>query len=222
MNIHSYYFGSQDMLKLSRKQATIRREQTILNAALEIFARKGFTAATIPEIAAKAGIAVGTIYNYYPNKRELFIAVIKHQIITPLEDIINTKISTDFKSMLMDLIKNRLDLADNNIVMKLLPLVSEILRDPELSGVFREKLVKPLMSSMEDVYRKKILSGEISPVEPEVAARAVGGFIVGIIILKTVEGGKGPLENIPQEKLAGELLRFILYGLAGKGKQATI
>ena len=65
-----------------KKQITEQRQKQILGAAGDIFTLKGYAAATIPEIAELAGVAVGTVYNYYSNKRDLFIAAIKNLIIT--------------------------------------------------------------------------------------------------------------------------------------------
>ena len=63
--------------RIAQTAITARRQEQILAAALEIFSQKGYTAATIPEIARKAGLAAGTIYLYFPNKRDLFIKVIE-------------------------------------------------------------------------------------------------------------------------------------------------
>jgi len=43
-------------------------------AAREIFARQGYEATTIAEIANAAEVAVGTVYLYFPNKREVYVA----------------------------------------------------------------------------------------------------------------------------------------------------
>jgi len=52
------------------------RERRILLAALERFVAVGFHAARIPEIAQAAGVAAGTIYNYFPSKEELVNALL--------------------------------------------------------------------------------------------------------------------------------------------------
>jgi len=52
----------------------IRRE-SIIQAAIEIFSKKGFQAATISEIAQKAGVAEGSIYQYFKNKEDLFFSI---------------------------------------------------------------------------------------------------------------------------------------------------
>lgn len=50
-------------------------EKNILSAAFELFGEYGYKEADMKKIAKKAGIAVGTLYNYYSNKKELFIRV---------------------------------------------------------------------------------------------------------------------------------------------------
>lgn len=44
------------------------RREELLRAAREIFAEKGFEAATVSEIVARAGVAQGTFYLYFPSK----------------------------------------------------------------------------------------------------------------------------------------------------------
>jgi AcrR family transcriptional regulator len=51
------------------------KQQAIVGAALEVFARRGFTAATIEEIARTAGLGKGTVYQYFGSKDDLFFAV---------------------------------------------------------------------------------------------------------------------------------------------------
>jgi AcrR family transcriptional regulator len=57
-------------------QAAKYRRQQILDAALSVFSKKGYGEATVPDIAREAGVAVGTIYNYYDSKRDLLMSLI--------------------------------------------------------------------------------------------------------------------------------------------------
>jgi AcrR family transcriptional regulator len=50
--------------------------QCLLNAAIHEFAQHGYTGANINRISLSAGFAKGTIYNYFPSKRELMLALI--------------------------------------------------------------------------------------------------------------------------------------------------
>lgn len=51
------------------------KRQAIIEAALDIFAKQGYEDTTIAQIAAAAGVAVGTVYLYFHNKREIYTQV---------------------------------------------------------------------------------------------------------------------------------------------------
>jgi len=53
------------------------RCREILEAACKVFARKGFSGATVDEIAEAAGLAKGTVYLYFRSKREIYLAALK-------------------------------------------------------------------------------------------------------------------------------------------------
>jgi TetR/AcrR family fatty acid metabolism transcriptional regulator len=58
------------------KKALHRRR--ILEAAREVFFRDGFVAANLDEVAQRAEVAKGTLYRYFDNKAELYVAVLAH------------------------------------------------------------------------------------------------------------------------------------------------
>lgn len=53
-----------------RERNRLRTRQTLLEAALEVFAERGFGSATVEAIAARAGASKVTLYSYFPNGRE--------------------------------------------------------------------------------------------------------------------------------------------------------
>ena len=53
------------------------REAQILDSARQVFSEKGYGAAAVAEIAARAGVVEGTVYSYFESKRALLIAVMK-------------------------------------------------------------------------------------------------------------------------------------------------
>lgn len=54
------------------RAAPEEREAHIVEAALEVFSEHGFAAARLDDIAARAGVAKGTLYLYFPDKETLF------------------------------------------------------------------------------------------------------------------------------------------------------
>jgi AcrR family transcriptional regulator len=55
------------------------RERRIMSAARRLFERKGYAKTAMEEIAARAGLAVGTLYNYFPSKDDLLLAIMRRE-----------------------------------------------------------------------------------------------------------------------------------------------
>jgi AcrR family transcriptional regulator len=53
-----------------------QKAKEIANAALQVFSQKGYAATSVDQIAAAAGIAKGTVYEYFPSKDKLYIAAL--------------------------------------------------------------------------------------------------------------------------------------------------
>src|SRR5690242_20024053 len=52
------------------------RLERILDAAAEVFSEVGIDAATTESIAARAGTSIGSLYQFFPNKRAVFYAIV--------------------------------------------------------------------------------------------------------------------------------------------------
>ncbi|MFI9581942.1 TetR/AcrR family transcriptional regulator [Streptomyces sp. NPDC052236] len=63
----------------SKRADALRNEQTLLAAAASVFVTSGVDA-PIREIAARAGVGMGTIYRHFPNRADLVVAVYRHQV----------------------------------------------------------------------------------------------------------------------------------------------
>jgi AcrR family transcriptional regulator len=199
-----------------KKQITARRRGQILKAATEVFIRKGFAAATVPEIARLAGVATGTIYLYYPSKRALLIAAIKNLIITtPLLNLIDKIPKENIAVVSGQIMQNRFDLIQSEEIYRMPALMGEVLRDPELKALWIREFLQPLLTQMEGIYRAMQPPDEPYRVEPAVAVRAVGGLFFGFLMIKLLEGDSGPLDLLPQAKVTEDMVNFILYGLTG-------
>src|SRR5829696_5009522 len=60
----------------------------ILAAALDVFVEKGFADTRLDDVAARAGVAKGTIYLYVPSKTALFEKLVHSAIRSPIEGIV--------------------------------------------------------------------------------------------------------------------------------------
>ena len=60
---------------MSRDQKKAESRRRILDAARDVFFRDGFMRANLDEMAEKAGVAKGTLYNYFSSKQTLLVGV---------------------------------------------------------------------------------------------------------------------------------------------------
>jgi AcrR family transcriptional regulator len=195
------------------------REQQILNAALKVFSRKGFAEASITEIAQEAGVAEGTIYNYYRSKRELLIAVVKTFVMT--ESFLNLFEhvgETDYPVFLTAVLNNRMDFIEDNVRSHMMLLIGEILRDPELREIYDRQMIKPVINRMEKYLENKAAEGEFRSVNTSVVTRALGGMVLGLLLLALFEGESSPLNSIPRQNLAAEMLELVMKGIQQRQK----
>ena len=65
-----------DPIDALQAQLVAARRTQILDAATRVFASKGFNRATIRDVAQDAGVADGTIYNYFANKTDLLFGLL--------------------------------------------------------------------------------------------------------------------------------------------------
>lgn len=148
------------------------KEQKILDAAIKIFARKGFANARIAEIADEAGIGVGSVYNYYKNKESILLHILERiwkNLYMQLEKIYSDpKISIDqkicdFVSLALDALSKNKDIAlllsnEQNFWMmqnkgifsdyyrKFKVLVMEIIREGKDKGIVNSNIDEEVMA----------------------------------------------------------------------------
>ncbi len=93
--------------RISRKESQLQTRERLLDAALEVFSRRGYSAASVDEIAAEAGYSKGAVYSNFSNKEELFLALIDRRfakeaqgypgIINLMTDSLKVEEGADFK-----------------------------------------------------------------------------------------------------------------------------
>ena len=149
------------------REATRRR---IIHEAASEFARLGFEQANINTIAEQAGIGKGTIYLYFENKRELFLAMLRHIAQEQLSSIrAALAINGTFYERLVSLFREFVRLAsqerDNfNVYMSALYGVNRAFKTEAT------KLLRDYVAVIAMVLEEGRISGEIHFVDVEATA----------------------------------------------------
>jgi len=126
---------SHHQLSLKEKQR-LERENLILAAAEEAFFQKGFHETSMDEIAARVGIAKGTVYLHFACKEDLLIAIFTKEMrqnLQNLDTIIQT--DTDIETKLKTIIKDMY----LGLYSKQTRLMASLYNSTNLQKLFQEK-----------------------------------------------------------------------------------
>ena len=72
---------------MTREERRAATRTELLDAASRVFARRGFHAATLEDLAREAGYTTGAIYSNFTGKDELFRAAFEHQIARDVREV---------------------------------------------------------------------------------------------------------------------------------------
>lgn len=184
-----------------------RRTQILMGAA-KVFAEKGYHKATTKEIAQSAGVAEGTIYNYFDNKRELLLAMIELLALQSLKGIITSQPPTDPKEFITTILRDRYHLVQQRGYL-LAPILAEMFADAELREEVYRKIAMPTAAHLEQFIQTHIDSGLFRPVNPVITTRIFVGAIIVNFAMKLANLDPR-YEQVSPETLIEELASLFL------------
>ncbi len=163
---------------------TQARQRQILEAAVTVFAEKGYHRATIKDIARTAGVADGTIYNYFKNKQDVMLNIVLQMAeINRLMDDVEQALQTLTPAQLLEMVfQNRLRTMKNNLPLTR-AIFPQIITDPELKRMFFEKLLLPNLDKGKKVFQTYVERGQLHDADPEIIIRGLFSVIFGTIML---------------------------------------
>ena len=172
-------------MRRTKEDAAITREH-LLDAALQCYSTKGYSATTLDDIARQAGTTRGAISWHFGNKAELFNTLVRErykQAAGIFREVYASSGSPlqQFRQLLIRWLTYAEENTDFRIVLELILLKTEAA--PELAGGMQEKIQGQRISleHFAALIRNGIDAGEIRPeVNPNTAALAALGMVNGI------------------------------------------
>lgn len=201
-----------------RKSIAEKRKNQILDAALEIYSRKGAVEASTSEIAEAAGVSHGTVFYYFPKKRDILLGLINRYIsIEPGMSLFNGIDINDVPNILPSLINNRLNMCfDKN--RELVLIMSEIQRDPELRLIYSENIIKPILEMNQKFYKSGVAGGNFRELDSEIVVRIIMALFIGFTLVYRVEGKNGFLTRVNRKELTAKIADIIMNGICVKSE----
>ena len=154
-----------------RKRA---RPGEILDAALKVFAAKGYAAARMEDIARQAGVTKGTIYLYFENKEAVFKSLVREEIGKALgtvtADIASFEGSSPFLlRLVMTTMFNVLIDSDKVVLPKI--VIAESANFPWLAEFYRFEVIELGLGLLTGLIKRGIERGEFRDLPPQHIAR---------------------------------------------------
>ncbi len=205
--------GSEEGPRTPRRQETRR---ALLDAASRLFADKGYHATTVPDIVEAAGVGHGTFYEYFGNRRDILLALVKHSAEDPAR-VPRLKSQHLPERIRAEIFWYLSDHVDNLTISKVWHEASNF--DAEVATMRRRERARRI-----DRVRKGIVAANArSDIDPAIAAAALIAMLEEFAHRWFVEGdgpGTTPTDIVSvAETLATMWISAI--GLDGASRSAT-
>lgn len=153
-----------DASALAARNAKQARREAILAAGLRVFAEHGFEAARLDEVAARAGVAKGTLYLYFTDKTALFEDIVRAAAspvrgqLETLADMPDVPTRLLLQKLFAVFTQNVLG-TDRKLVLRL--VLSEGHRFPAIAHFYHAEVVSRGLASLTRIIERGIARGEI-------------------------------------------------------------
>lgn len=173
-----------------RRRAEARPDE-VLDAALDLFLEKGFSATRVEDIAARAGLSKGAVYLYFPSKEAILEGLVRRAVVPIatnalgfLENFVGDP-RTVF-TMVLKMVAGRLSEPRTAAIPRL--LMREVIHFPEFAQMYRREVLDRVLPVVETLIRNGVTEGYFRPVDPELTIRSIVGPIMLHMLMAEVFG----------------------------------
>lgn len=192
------------------------RPAEILTAALDVFAERGFAAAKLEDVAARAGVSKGTLYLYFASKEDLFRSVVR-ELLVPNIAAAEQRVAGQ-RGTAADLLRGLLAtlgrlIAESKLgaIPKL--IIAEAANFPDLAKFYHDEVIARGMRLIGGVVQRGIVAGEFRAVPTEELLPLLMG---PVLLLAVWEHSFAPvgIAPLPAEAVLARHADFLLRALA--------
>ena len=202
-------------VRLTRGEKKTQTRAQLLRAAAGVFAKRGYGATTLDEVAERAGLTKGAVYSNFESKADLALAVLDERLLEPTRDIFGRIDPTqDFEAQHAEggkLLVEALDASASAFRLEL-ECTLEGLGDPSLLARLRARDDAIRRALAEAIAARMAAAGWVALVDTEVIVRSLVAASNGIALQRLKDR-----HGVPDE-LLGQLIAAVYASLARPAK----
>ena len=197
MSTESLIHNAEPAPKRERRKEA--RPGELLDAALDLFVEKGFSATRAEEVAARAGVSKGTLFLYFQSKEDLFKAVVRENIVNNFPAWEEEFVA--FEGTCSDMLRyalvswwERIGKTRASGITKL--VMSEAQNFPEIAAFYQEEVIKPGNDMIRRILERGVQSGEFRELDLEQAVHIIAAPMIFLMMWKHSMGACASSANI--------------------------
>jgi len=207
----------QSLFQRSLTETNSGEEDTrsrILQAALRLFAAKGYEGTTTKDLAGKANVAEGTLFRYFPNKKAILIEVATRGWVDILTDLL-TELSEmgSYKAVAQVMRRRVLRMRENSDLLRVCFIEAQF--HPELKDRIQSEVIAKMTDVAEAFFQTAIDRGIYRPMNPKIVAQVFLGMfaIAGFSSETILDSNASPLAL---QEMAEGIAEIFLNGVLVK------
>ncbi|MEL6787281.1 MAG: TetR/AcrR family transcriptional regulator [Cyanobacteria bacterium J06607_15] len=169
----------REMRQTPQTEADTRTK--ILKAALQLFAKRGYEGTTTKDLAKSAGVAEGTLFRHFSNKKAILVEVATAGWVDILTDLL-TELSEmgSYKAVSQVMRRRMLNMQQNKNLMQVCFIEAQY--HPELRESIQSEVISKMTDVAEAFFETAMEKGIYRPMNPKIVARvflgifAIAGF----------------------------------------------
>jgi AcrR family transcriptional regulator len=201
--------------RLNREEKNAETQRRLLDAAREVFGRRGYGSASLEEIAEEAGFSRGALYHHFAGKEDLFLALLDERVSARVAEIERTFAAGEAtKEATIEQARraagDAAEVFGQNHEWRALYLefVAHADRNPEFRRQLAERMRACRDGLTELVRRRAAEIGLELPVPPEQLALTIEALGQGLGMEEMLDP-----DGVPED-LFGTMLGYLLRGIA--------
>lgn len=188
------------------------RHEQIIDAALRVFAEKGFARATNRDIAREAGITTGLIYYYFKSKEDLLKAALEERSPVQLVQQIPLEMLEQAPEVLLPILAGRvLDHVESEPFIKIIRVIlPEMLHgEPELAPIV-SSFFQRVLDFLSNYLQSQRTKGRVrADLDTQAAAQIFASGLIGMVMRRQVMRDPAVLQYTHEEIVQAVLATFL-------------